>query len=166
VTGVIGAVLVLAARRSQVGGWLGRRIRLLASHGPSFDAALREETPWAPAIAATTVGRAIQTLQYGVILLAVGATPGIVSAFVAQGIHLVGAGMGDFVPNQVGITEGAYVLFAPALGLEGLAARAIGIALVARICQFSLAGLSLVVSSVWKAPAEAAPDASAAAVPK
>jgi hypothetical protein len=54
------------------------------------------------------------------------------------------------VPNQVGITEGAYTLFAPALGLEGDIARAIGIALIARICQFSLAGTCLVISALWK----------------
>lgn len=150
VTAAIGIAIVLTVRRSRFGGWLGKRIPFLASHGPTFDAALREETPWGPAIVATTMGRAFQALQYGIILLAVGGTLTVQSALVSQGIHLVGAGMGDMVPNQVGITEGAYTLFAPALGLEGQIARAIGIALVARICQFLLAGVSLTVSALWR----------------
>lgn len=153
VTAVIGGAIVLASRKSSLGGWIGKKIPLLASHGPSFDAALREETPWTPAFVATTIGRGFQTLQYGVILLAVGGTLTFVSALVSQGIHLVGAGMGDMVPNQAGITEGAYTLFAPALGLGDDLAKAIGIALVARICQFSLAGTCLVVSALWKGSA-------------
>jgi uncharacterized membrane protein YbhN (UPF0104 family) len=60
----------------------------------------------------------------------------------------VGAGLGDFVPNAVGITEGAYRLFAGALGLGDDPARAISIALVARLCQFSLAGVALIVSQI------------------
>lgn len=154
VTGVIGAVLILVTRRSKLGGWLGAKVPMLASHGPSFDAALREQTPWGPAVLATTVGRSLQSVQYGIILLAVGGSLTVVSAFVSQAIHLVGAGMGDLVPNQVGITEGAYALFADTLGLEGQTARAIGIALVARICQFSLAGACLLVTAIWKAPPE------------
>jgi len=151
-TAVIGTVLILATRRSKVGAWLGAKFPALASHGPSFDAALRAETPWAPAIAAATLGRAFQTVQYGIILLAVGGALTVESAFVSQAIHLVGAGMGDMVPNQVGITEGAYALFADVLGLSGQTARAIGIALVARICQFSLAGTCLITTALWKGP--------------
>lgn len=166
VTAAIGTALMLTVRRSRFGGWLGKRIGFLAAHGSVFDEELRHATPWTPAIVATTIGRAFQALQYGFILLAVGGTLTLTSALVAQGIHLVGAGMGDMVPNQVGITEGAYTLFAPALGLEGQIARAIGIALVARICQFSLAALSLTVTAVWKPGVEAAGREGASAVPQ
>lgn len=162
ITSVIGGAIVLASRKSSFGGWLGRKIPLLASSGPSFDAALRDGTPWTPAFVATAIGRSFQTLQYGLILLAVGGTLTLVSALVSQGIHLVGAGMGDMVPNQAGITEGAYTLFAPALGLEHDLAKAIGIALVARICQFSLAATCLVVSAIWKG---SAPEGSAENAP-
>ncbi|MDQ3031740.1 MAG: flippase-like domain-containing protein [Myxococcota bacterium] len=165
-TAAIGTVLILTVRRSKFGGWLGKRIPFLEAHGPVFDEELRHGTPWTPAIVATTIGRSFQALQYGLILLAVGGTLTLTSALVAQGIHLVGAGMGDLVPNQVGITEGAYTLFAPALGLEGQIAKAIGIALVARICQFSLAGLSLTVTAVWKPGAEAPSSERASAIPQ
>lgn len=156
VTAVLGGAIVLASRRSGVGGWLGQRIAALASHGARFDEALRDETPWAPAIAWCTAGRALQALQYGIILLAVGGTLTVTSAFVSQGIHLVGAGLGDMVPNQVGITEGAYRLFAAPLGLEDAPARAIGIALVARICQTALASAALAGSALLRSEAPAA----------
>jgi hypothetical protein len=165
ITGLVGSALIVTARRSTLGFWLGRRIRVLASHGPSFDEALRDQVPWGAAIVATSVGRAFQTVQYGVILVAVGGTLTVESALVAQGIHLVGAGLGDLVPNQVGITEGAYALFAPALGLEAHPARAIGIALVARICQFCLAASCLLISWLWKAAPPPEPAADAPAIP-
>jgi hypothetical protein len=151
VTGVLGGGILLATQRASVGGWLGRRIAALASHGAKFDEALRGTTPAWPAILATTFGRALQALQYGLMLLAVGGSLTLSSALVSQAIHLVGAGLGDFVPNQVGITEGAYRLFAPALGLADDPARAIGIALVARTCQFLLAGVCLGASSLGAA---------------
>jgi len=150
VTGIVGAAIIFATRKASIGGWLGKRIRALAAHGDSFDEALREATPWSPAIAATTFGRILQALQYGVLLVSVGGSLTLVSALVSQAIHLVGAGLGDFVPNQVGVTEGAYRIFAPALGLADDPARAIGIALVARACQFLVAGVSLGVSSFWR----------------
>jgi hypothetical protein len=160
VTGLLGGAIVFASRRSSVGSFLGKRIRALASHGEVFDEALRDEVSWTRPFIATCLGRVFQAVQYGIILLAVGGRLTPVSALVSQGIHLVGAGLGDMVPNQVGITEGAYRLFAPALGLEHAPARAIGIALVARLCQFFLAGTALGISSVWK-PARPSPTPAA-----
>ena len=156
VTGVVGSLIVLASRRSSIGTWLGKRVRALAAHGEDFDEALRDEVSWTRPIMATFLGRVFQAVQYGIILLAVGGALTPISALVAQGIHLVGAGLGDMVPNQVGITEGAYRLFAPALGLQAAPARAIGIALVARLCQFFLAGVALTVSTLWR-PATVVP---------
>jgi hypothetical protein len=54
------------------------------------------------------------------------------------------------VPNQVGITEGAYRLFSDVLGLGSEPARAIGIALVARICQSTLAGGALAAGALLR----------------
>jgi hypothetical protein len=62
-------------------------------------------------------------------------------ALVSQGIHLVGAAAGDFVPSQAGVLEGAYRLFGGVLGVE--AAAAVSIALLVRLSQFVLAGLGL-----------------------
>jgi hypothetical protein len=151
VTAVAGTFLLLGARSSRLGGWLGRRIKALAPHGARFDESLRElpALPLSP-IAAAFVGRALQAAQYGIILLAVGGALTVESALVAQAIHLVGAGFGDMVPNQVGVTEGAYHLFAANLGLEDAVAQAISIALVHRVCQTALAATSLAIGAVWK----------------
>ncbi len=155
VTAVLGSLLLFGARASNVGGWLGRRIKALASHGASFDASIRDmpAVPILP-IGAALAGRLFQTLQYGIILLAVGGALTLQSGLVAQSIHLVGAGLGDMVPNQAGITESAYRLFAADLGLENAVAEAISIALVHRVCQFALAGSALAIGAVWKPEGE------------
>lgn len=153
VTAAIGGGILFVSRRSKLGGWVGQKFSALASHGASFDEALRDETPFGPALFFSSLGRAFQTVQYGIILLAVGGSLGVLSALISQGIHLVGAGAGDLVPNQAGITEGAYWMFAEALGLSADPAAAVGIALIARFCQYILAGLGLLVGAVWRAPA-------------
>jgi hypothetical protein len=157
VTGVVGSLLLFGARMSKLGGWLGRRIKALAGHGARFDESLREmpSMPVLP-IGAAFLGRAFQSVQYGIILVAVGGALTVQSGLVAQGIHLVGAGFGDMVPNQVGITEGAYRLFAANLGLQDAVAQAIAIALVHRVCQFALAGTCLAVGAFWKPASDAA----------
>lgn len=159
VTAVIGGGILLASRRSKLGGWLGTKFSGLAAHGASFDEALRNDTPIGPPLLFSSLGRAFQTLQYGIILLAVGGSLGVVSALISQGIHLVGAGAGDLVPNQAGITEGAYWMFAEALGLSADPAAAVGIALIARFCQYVLAGMGLLVGALWRAPKSSAPIA-------
>ncbi|MBZ0120901.1 MAG: hypothetical protein K8H88_28160, partial [Sandaracinaceae bacterium] len=157
VTAVLGSLVFFGARISKVGGWLGRRIKALSTHGARFDEHLKElpAVPYA-SIASSLGGRVLQALQYGVILLAVGGALTSGGALVAQAIHLVGAGFGDMVPNQAGITESAYRIFGGSLGLEH--AQAIGIALVHRVCQFSLAGASLLAGALWK-PSEARGEA-------
>lgn len=136
----LGAMLYLGARIGNVGSWLGRRIKSLSRHGPEVDALLSQAplVPWGP-LGCAAVGRAIQTLQYGVVLYSVGGNLSLLNALITEGIHLVGAGLGDMVPNQVGITEGAYSIFAGMLGVG--AAAAVSIALLARLGQFTLAGL-------------------------
>ena len=61
------------------------------------------------------------------------------------GDHLVGAAAGDLVPNQMGITEGAYRLFTQALDLG--AARALSIALIVRIVQLTLTGACFAIAA-------------------
>lgn len=160
VTAVIGSVLIFGPRFAKVGGWLGKRIGALASHGSEFDDSLAEmpRAPIGPIVAAG-LGRLSQAVQYGVILIAVGGALTVGNALIAQAIHLVGAGFGDMVPNQAGITETAYRLsasFAPTLGLADAAAQMISIALIHRVVQFGMAGTGLAVSAVWK-PAKPEP---------
>lgn len=157
-TAVAGMAILLVAKHSRLGERLARRFKALRVIGHEADRVLGpSKTLPVLAIGWTSLGRALQTLQYGVILWAVGGVFGLHASLVTQGIHLVGAGLGDFVPNAVGITEGAYRIFAGALGLADEPARAISIALVARLCQFGLAGAALSTSQ-WMAHRRGSPE--------
>lgn len=138
----LGVGLYLFMRRVSVGGWLGRRFARMAQFRPQVDEVLRESpgVPWS-ALGLCVAGRAIQTVEYGVMLLAVGGSLTWVTALISQGIHLVGASLGDMVPGQVGITEGAYRVFADALGLGATPEKALAIALVARTSTVAVAAL-------------------------
>jgi hypothetical protein len=156
----MGIGILAVTRRAKVGGFLAKRYRSMLHWGPAFDEALRE-MPAIPykAIGICFAGRLIQAAQYGVILHAVGGALTPSSGFITQGIHLVGAFLGDMVPNQVGFNEGAYRLFAPVLGLSHDPARAVSIALVARVAQFFLAGTAAVITVLWKRSAAQTPEA-------
>lgn len=162
VTAFLGLGILIVTRRAKVGGFLGKRFRSMVKWGPAFDEALRE-MPAVPyrAIGFSFLGRLLQMVQYAVILHAVGGALTFMSGFIAQGIHLVGAALGDMVPNQVGFNEGAYRLFAEALGLSADPARAVSIALVARVAQFVVAGACFLITTLWRLPDAdpAAPEA-------
>jgi hypothetical protein len=85
-------------------------------------------------------GRVIQACQYAVVLGAVGGAVTPRGALIVQGVHIVGATIGDAVPNQLGITDAAYRVFANALDLEP--ARAVSIALAIRVAQLGLAAVA------------------------
>jgi hypothetical protein len=50
-------------------------------------------------------------------------------------------------------------MFAEALGLSADPAAAVGIALIARFCQYILAGVGLLVGALWRAPSREASSA-------
>ncbi len=142
----LGGGMYLVMRHARFGGFLGRKFKKMAHVGPEIDVHYRESRRrHFPAFLFCLAARLVQTLQYGLILLAVVGSFRFVGMFLAQGIHLVGAGLGDIVPNQVGVTEGAYRLFAPVLGLSGEPDKAVSIALLARISTLSVAGLCALV---------------------
>ncbi len=147
VCAVLALVFLLGPRLAMSGGTLGARLKARFTRGGEYDAALRA-LPALPlsALALSFVGRALQAVQYGVVLHAVGGAFSAQGALVAQGIHLVGAAAGDMVPNQAGILEGAYRLFADALGFASDPAKAVSIALVIRLSQVALGAASAPVS--------------------
>jgi Lysylphosphatidylglycerol synthase TM region len=89
--------------------------------------------------------RTAQAVQYGVILHAVGGIATPRSALVTHGIELIGATIGDVFPNQIGIVDGAYHTFAAAVGFGDAPARALSIALLARIARLVIASLCILV---------------------
>jgi hypothetical protein len=95
----------------------------------------------------STIGRSAQLVQYGVILHAVGGAVSVHGAFIAHGIHLVGASAGDMVPNQLGVIDGLYRTFAPVLGFASTPERALSMAFVAHITQLLCAGACVVMAA-------------------
>jgi hypothetical protein len=148
--------LLEIARNAPLGRWFQwARSRLAhpraatpaAPLAPSAPVAFR--LPWRSALACVTA-RTAQLVQYGVLLAAVGGTASVRGAFIAHGIHLVGATMGDAVPNQLGVVDGTYRAFAAALGFADAPARALSIAFVAHAVQMTLAGLCVIVAAVTR----------------
>lgn len=149
-TAVLGIGVLFVASRSRLGERLGNRFAFMQQYAAQLDEAAAPLQPFPlRAVAYCSFGRVIQAVQYGVILLSIGGVLTVKSAFVAQGIHLVGSGLGDMVPNAVGITEAAYRFFAETLGLSEDPARAIAIALVARLTQYTVAAIALVGGGYW-----------------
>ncbi len=149
--GVLGLGLLLLSRNIRVGGWLGRRFQKMASWGPELDAELRSGPafPLAPALLAVA-GRAAQAFEYGLVLAVAGGTAlTLTGSLLAEGIHIAAAGLGDAVPNQVGISEGMYRLFAAELGLGASPERALAIPIIIRAANFVAAGLCFALIAVW-----------------
>jgi hypothetical protein len=144
VCGSLGAGLLAISRSGKVAAWLRKRFHRFVRAEPSQTLPSAGEVRNAVAFCFT--GRAIQAIQYGVIVRAVGGSFGANAAMTALGIHLVGAAIGDLIPNQLGATEGAYRAFASTLGFATEPARALSIALMARTTQLLLALFSLVAS--------------------
>jgi hypothetical protein len=69
---------------------------------------------------------------------------------VTEGVHLVGAAVGDLMPSQLGTTEANFTLAAAALALP--AASAVSIALLAHLAQILWVLVGAVVPVVWPAP--------------
>ncbi len=147
----LGAAALLAALSdARVGRWLDSlRRRLTRDEGipVSVDSAARR-APSLRALATCCAGRGAQLAQYGIILTAIGGAPTVQGALTAHGIHLVGATLGDALPNQLGVVDGAYRAFAPMLGLSHAPERALSIAFLAHAAQLTLAGACVLAASV------------------
>lgn len=150
-TFLFGVGILRFGRRSW-GTGLAHKFGASPDQARTIDQALGDANISWRAVGLIVVGRVVQTIQYGVILLAVSASFTPLTALVAQGIHLVGAGLGDFVPNAVGITEAAYRALADSLDMQANSAQAISIPLLARLCQFALAALCLLLTTLTKGP--------------
>ncbi len=151
----LGVTAVL--RDARFGGWVDWLRRRLphASEPSKTGASERPRATWngartGRAALVSWLGRSAQLVQYGVILAAVGGTRTIRGAFVAHGIHLVGATLGDLLPNQLGVVDGTYRTFAPALGLGDAPARALSIAFVAHAAQLTMATACVIVAALTR----------------
>jgi hypothetical protein len=139
----------------RVGRWLdGLRRRFQGGGGEGLEEhESNRALPWRGVAICSTV-RFVQVIQYGVIVCAVGGVASLRPAFVAHGIHLVAATVGDVVPNQLGVVDGAYRAFAGVIGFAGAPARALSIAFVERIAQLTLALVCVIVAAALQPRAE------------
>ena len=150
---------------ARVGRWLDsvrRRFVRGASEHPPLDPAFRRRIPWR-AFLVCSASRGVQLVQYGIILYAVGGVLTPRGAAIAHGIHLVGATLGDLLPNQLGVVDGTYRALAGDLGFADAPARALSIALVARIAQLTLAAACVVVAAATRPAGSRAQASSASA---
>ena len=149
----LGGSLLGVARRWRIGAWLGRRFARAKEFGAELDVALSTEPPLpVRAIAWEVGGRCFQVVQNAVLIACVGGAVGLVSSLSSEGIHLVGAAVGDLVPAQLGVQEGNFTLSAHALGLSG--AGAVAIALLAHLSQLAWVLVGSLVPLIWR-PAQA-----------
>lgn len=154
--GVLGLGLLLLSRNIRVGGWLGKKFERMVHWGPELDEELRRgpAMPPLPALLALA-GRTAQAFEYGLVLAVAGGMAMTLSgSLLAEGIHIAAAGLGDAVPNQVGISEGMYRLFAGELGLGAHPERALAIPIIIRAANFVAAGICFALIAIWpKSPA-------------
>ena len=164
---IISAGLLAILWDARVGRWLDRLRRRLvpkASDSAPVDPAVRRRLPWR-AFGICSLSRSMQLVQYAVVLHAVGGAFSARGAVVTHGIHLVGATLGDLVPNQLGVVDGMYRAFAGEMGFGGAPARALSIAFVVRAAQFIVAVASVIIALVTRraSPGPRAAPASARA---
>ena len=146
----LSASVLAVLRGARAGRWIERlRRRFTRSDAPSpeLDPDARRRIPWRAA-AVCSLSRSAQVVQYGVILAAVGGILTVRNAFIAHGIHLVGATLGDMLPNQLGVVDGAYRAFAAEVGFADAPARALSIAFVAHAAQLLCAATCVVVGAI------------------
>lgn len=146
----ISAGLLAILWHGRVGRWLESvRRRFGRAGSPSISAGpdRARRLPWREALVCS-LSRGAQVVQYGVILHAVGGVLTVRSAFVAHGIHLVGATVGDMIPNQLGVLDGAYRTFAAVLGFGDDPARALSLAFVVHIMQLLCATGCIVAATI------------------
>jgi uncharacterized membrane protein YbhN (UPF0104 family) len=140
---------------------LRRRFVPGALEAQPVDPAIRRKLPL-KAFAICSLSRSMQLVQYGVVLHAVGGAFSARGAVITHGIHLVGATLGDLVPNQLGVVDGMYRAFAGAMGFAAAPERALSIAFVVRAAQFSLATACVLVAPLTRGGEPAPPGASPA----
>ena len=140
----------IAVRRPQIGGFLLRRVTGMEQATEAFrDAIARIPVLPLPAVAISFANRALNVVELGVLLRAVGGRHGAGEALLALGVNMLGGTVGDFVPGQLGATDGAFALGAPALGLA--LADGVAMAMTLHLVQITWAILGWTLPLWWKA---------------
>jgi hypothetical protein len=92
----------------------------------------------------------MQTVQFGILAALVGIGAGVDVALVGQGIHSLASFVGDLVPGQLGITEGAFRLSADVVG--GGAAAAITVPVLLHVIVIAWIIVGALLPLFWQPP--------------
>jgi hypothetical protein len=147
---LLGGGALLLERRGRLGALVGRHLPRLQSFGRDLDAHLGEAGFPSRSLAWELLSRAAQVTQNGILVVAVGGAMGLAPALAAEGIHLVGATVGDLIPQQLGATDVNFTLSASALGLAP--GDAVAIALLAHLSQLIWVAVGALVPLFWPPP--------------
>jgi hypothetical protein len=142
-TATTGISLLFLIRHQRLAHRLAARFpRLLASmaRGDAKPAALG-----LAACAWSMLGRSLSCLQYGIAVFALGGGFSLRRASIAYGVRAVAGTVGVGLPAQVGVADGAYLLFADVLGFASEPARAVALILAIRTLQVLLALVGLLI---------------------
>ncbi len=154
-TFAVGGAVVFAGR-ARLGRWLARRIPIAREAGPAFDDAFAAQVPGVGrALLLELATRGLLICEILLLRHAVGASADVVSGLATTGLVLAGAAAGDFVPAQLGATDGPVSLAAGSLGMR----RGAGIALTLGLHAVQLCvgvGGALLASLILR-PARAVP---------
>jgi hypothetical protein len=149
---LLGGGALLLDRRGTLGALVGRHLPGLQGFGRDLDAHLGEAGFPSGSLGWELLSRAAQVTQNGILVAAVGGAVGLAPALCAEGIHLVGATVGDLIPQQLGATDVNFNLSASALGLSP--GDAVAIALLAHLSQLIWVAVGALVPVVWPRPRE------------
>jgi len=134
------ALLVqLVARARSVAPWFRRSARWSAWFA-SLSGALhdRPPVPYGPTLC-YLAARVAQLVMLAVLLYAAGCALRPATPFVAQGLFMVAATVGDLVPGQLGVQDGVFALAAGELGIT--IAQAVGVTTLLHLVQLAWAAL-------------------------
>ncbi|MCA9625842.1 MAG: hypothetical protein KC731_42760, partial [Myxococcales bacterium] len=124
----LGGFLLVASRTRQVGRLAERLSVELGAETERVQADLRAmgRLGWR-AFGLQLVGRALLLLEIVLLAAAAGVPRGLVGGLLTAGVHFVGQAVGDVVPAQLGVVDGAWALAASALNASAAALAAAAI---------------------------------------
>lgn len=137
----LGGFILFGPRLAFIQAIVKRFSKRLAGKLEKYQITLAEVSvmPFRP-LSVAVVSRLAQLAQFGALAIAVGAKGGLMTPLLALGVQLVGGAAGDMIPAQIGATDGAFALAAPALGLTAASALSIPIVMHAIQLAWALIG--------------------------
>jgi hypothetical protein len=139
VSAVALAVMIQLVTRHRLLGALAARLSQKAGDFVDSHRAAASGMAFFPlrSVGVAVLGRVVQLVQYGLLVVFAGASPWLTASVLALGVQLVAGAAGDLVPAQIGATDASFALAAEPLGI--LPAQALSIAFTIHLVQIGWA---------------------------